>query len=835
MQKTNCRKPRLGTEANANSVHLKHTSNSRMRPLWQKTKFLCRLPARLLAWWSILVILGPLGGRAVVLQEVAALGDNQLGELVLGLDGNFYGLTQRGGTADKGTVFRATPEGVIRTLVSFTGANGAVPLRSLIRGADGDFYGTTSRGGANDLGTVFRMSPDGTLTTLTSFSGPNGALPCAALCQGHDGLLYGTTRKGGTSNWGCVFQVSTSGELAVLASFAVDSWPSALVQADNGFLYGTTSIAGSNDAGSVFRISTNGEFRTLFSFLGGFQGNTPQGGLIVGQDGNLFGTTTWGGNSDTIWGHGTLFRITLTGALSTLARFNQINGERPIAKLVRTKDGTLYGTMSLGGAYGLGSIFKLTTSGQFSSVVSFDGTNGALPYGGLTVGNDGNLYGMTSGGGEGGGTFFRMSPEGTLATLAQFQSLGFVGNASESPLLMARDGNLYGLTSFCGGYGRGTIFKIDPQGRISALASFSTADGFKAVNSRLTEATDGYLYGTTAMGGSSGKGTIFRVSLRGELKTLFSFQGANGATPLGGLVQATDGYLYGTTRDGGINDDGTVFRFNTNGALTTLFRFSGGNGSSPAAALIQARDGDLYGSTLLGGNYQKGTIFRLTMTGALNVLVHFDGKNGDDPEGGPLLEAADGYLYGTTCQGGSYGKGTVFRVTTNGILKTLASFSGLNGRTPLLSLVQSADGYLYGATYRGGANDCGTVYRISTNGVLTTLVSFDGINGAGFLGLALLPNGTFYGATGDGGPRLGGTVFRMILHSITGLQFVSDHAVLNCSGVPFSSYDIQTATNLAAPVWETITTCSADTNGLIQFNHASGANAAARFYRLAPK
>jgi uncharacterized repeat protein (TIGR03803 family) len=351
----------------------------------------------------------------------------------------------------------------------------------------------------------------------------------------------------------------------------------------------------------------------------------------------------------------------------------------------------------------------------------------------------------------------------------------------------------------------------------------------------LTEAIDGNFYGTTVFGGTYGKGTIFRLSRNGELKTVFSFQGANGATPVSGLVQANDGYLYGTTRDGGNNDDGTVFRLNTNGVLTTLIRFSGANGSSPLTTLMQARDGNLYGSTFLGGNYQKGTIFCLTTNGALKVLVHFNGANGNVPAGGPLLEAADGYLYGTTGEGGVYGKGTVFKVTTNGVLATLVSFSGLDGSMPWQGLVQSADGYVYGTTYGGGAYDCGTVYRISTNGVLTTLASFDGLIGALAVELSLLPDGTLYGATAHGGSRGCGTVFRLVLHSITGLHLVGDNAVLNCSGIPYKPYDVQASTNLAAPIWETVTTCSAGENGLMQVQHNSAANAPVRFYRLAPR
>jgi hypothetical protein len=114
-------------------------------------------------------------------------------------------------------------------------------------------------------------------------------------------------------------------------------------------------------------------------------------------------------------------------------------------------------------------------------------------------------------------------------------------------------------------------------------------------------------------------------------------------------------------------------------------------------------------------------------------------------------------------------------------------------------------------------------------------MSFDGVNGGHPFNLALLPDGSLYGATGRGGSRAWGNVFRLVLHSITGVQLSAGNAVLNGSGVPYDSYDIQTTTSLAAPVWETITTCSADEKGLMQFRHNGATSAPARFYRLAPK
>jgi uncharacterized repeat protein (TIGR03803 family) len=134
--------------------------------------------------------------------------------LVQGTDGSFYGTTQGGGASGRGTVFKLGTDGALTTLISFNGANGANPSAGLVQGPAGNFYGTTRGGGAytntsgSGYGTVFALTPDGILTTLVSFNGTNGANPYAGLVQGADGSFYGTTANGGSADSGTIYRLS---------------------------------------------------------------------------------------------------------------------------------------------------------------------------------------------------------------------------------------------------------------------------------------------------------------------------------------------------------------------------------------------------------------------------------------------------------------------------------------------------------------------------------------------------------------------------------------------------------------------------------------------------
>ena len=318
---------------------------------------------------------------------------------------------------------------------------------------------------------------------------------------------------------------------------------------------------------------------------------------------------------------------------------------------------------------------------------------------------------------------------------------------------------------------------------LTTLYSFTGTNDGEYPGAALVQASDGSLYGTTRGGGTYGGGTVFRISTNGTLTTLYSFtSGDDGGIPVAALVQGTDGNLYGTADDFGQYGLGTIFQIGTDGTLTTLYSFPGGDdGGHPWGGLVQGADGNLYGTTIgvmfdsgVGG---LGTVFQISTNGVLNTLYSFAGNDGAMPRAG-LVQGSDGNFYGTTSAGGTDNQGTVFQINTNGALTTLYSFTGGDdGGSPWATLAQGSDGNFYGATSGGGTDNQGTVFQISTNGTLTMLYSFTGGKDGGEpdAGVVQGSDGKFYGTTSAGGADNQATIFEIsangaltTLYSFTG-------------------------------------------------------------------
>jgi uncharacterized repeat protein (TIGR03803 family) len=361
-----------------------------------------------------------------------------------------------------------------------------------------------------------------------------------------------------------------------------------LVQGTDGNLYGTTAAAGAYQSGNLFKMTPRGALTVLYDFCAQpncADGGGP-GGLVLGINGNFYGTTTSGGAYGSQFGGpnaGTVFKITPSGTLTVLYSFcaltNCADGSVP-SGLVQGADGNLYGTTQGGGAYasqfGGGTVFKITPEGAFWTLYSFcslsNCADGSNPTAAMIPAGDWSFYGTTAGGGlDAGGTMFRITPEGAFTTLYSFCSQPNCtdGDAPRGGLVQAPDGNFYGTTQT-------TVFKIAPAGALTTLYTFcaqhNCADGSGPYGT-LVHAADGDFYGTTSLGGNNscqflgtvGCGTVFKITPGGSLTTLHSFDGTDGEASFSGLVQATNGAFYGTTLRGASNDQycdsgcGTVF------------------------------------------------------------------------------------------------------------------------------------------------------------------------------------------------------------------------------------------------------------------------------------
>ncbi|MGA2247258.1 MAG: choice-of-anchor tandem repeat GloVer-containing protein [Verrucomicrobiota bacterium] len=334
-----------------------------------------------------------------------------------------------------------------------------------------------------------------------------------------------------------------------------------------GDLYGMTQYGGTNGFGGIYEFMPSTQLlEEVYSFTNGVDGAYPFAPMVLGDDGNLYGTTEGDGQTS----FGTIFSFGPGGAFNPLYSFTGgSDGGRPQGTLVEGPDELFYGTAYDGGSQGQGVIFTVDFSGNYNVVHNFDFFNGSGPYGGLCL---------------------------------------------------ASDGRFYGTTTWGGANNQGMIYRFAPDLTFSNLFSFAGTNGINPSDD-LVQGLDGRLYGSTYGGGANGYGTVFSISTNGAFQLLFSFAETNGANPHGALIAGNDGYVYGATTSGGTNgQDGVVYEVTPGRAFNVVAYFDGLNGARAFAPLVRNNDGNFYGTTFQGG-YDAGVIFKLSFASTASPTI----------------------------------------------------------------------------------------------------------------------------------------------------------------------------------------------------------------------
>jgi uncharacterized repeat protein (TIGR03803 family) len=368
----------------------------------------------------------------------------------------------------------------------------------------------------------------------------------------------------------------------------------------------------------------------------------------------------------------------------------------------------------------LGIIFNIQSmqAQTFTVLHQFAGRpDAAYPYEGLITDAKGNFYGTSyKGGAYGSGAVFKLSKSGVLTVLHSFDG-SRDGGCPYSGLVRDATGNLYGTTAEGGTSGFGVVFKVSSGGKETVLHNFTGGvDGIAPFGGLVRNAA-GNLYGTTELGGTSGHGTIFKIDAHGTESVLHSFNGSDGAYPTyTSLLLDKAGNLYGVTESGGTTNNGVLYVLHPDRNLTVLHNFRGGkkDGCFPVGTPVMDANGNLFGAAEQCGSSNQGILWKVSSSGSETVLHNFAGGSADgaSPFGGVLLDDHRN-LYGETLTGGAFRYGTLYMLSKTGKLKLLRSLGVNDGAYPIGGLIRGAGGDLYGTAVQGGTLNHGTAFRVT--------------------------------------------------------------------------------------------------------------------------
>ena len=649
-------------------------------------------------------------------------------DLLKATNGKLYGVTELGGASGLGTLFSYDPAtGIYVTLFEFTGsANGSRPIKGLIQASTGLLYGLCSEGGVNDLGSMFSYNiGSGSLVKRVDFDGSaKGSKPRGRLVEYPTGTLHGVTFQGGANGRGVIFQVVISGHaftkrfdfLATGVGNTGAQPQGGMVKASNNILYGCTQIGGASNSGVVYSFNTAGAgtYTMLHELDGTTDGQFPIAELLQASNGFLYGSTIQAGSNL----GGTIFTWNIPlASFSVVHDFTYANGSSQFGRLIQAASGLLYGMTNRGGTNDDGVLYSFNTTGNVYTVLKNLNASGLSDaWAGLNEHSPGVFFGVSNEGGavNAGALFSYTVASNTLTQLVPMSVA--LGSFPQGRLTLASNGIYYGLTSAGGSQNSGILFSYDPTSSVFTI--LKDLGGTNGSGPQGTMALVGdKLYGLTSGGGATGGGTLFEFNITSAVYSVKQdLNSTTGTVPLAGLIKASNGKLYGTTTSGGANTYGTIIEYTpSSNTLMKRHDIALVGGTLPKADLMQAANGSLYGTMSENGTFGNGSFFSFDpVSFGLSVLYYFDFFQGGTPAGELVQASVNNKLYGTCSDGGSGLNGNIYSWDIGTNTYTEAYFMAVNGTEGRLSesgLMEGTNGRLFTTCAQGGASDFGTIFR----------------------------------------------------------------------------------------------------------------------------
>ncbi len=590
--------------------------------------------------------------------------------------------------------------------------------------------------------------------------------------------FWGVTSEGGKYNCGTIFKTDSNGNnLTIVMPFSYNRGAlpqyTSLCKYSNGKLYGLT--AGNQytvpQQDVLFEYDPTTDKYEVKQIFTGPNGDSPMGSLTNADNGKLYGLTYFGGT----YNLGTLFEYDpANNQLNTLFSFDTLDGTNPIGDLILASNGKLYGTAIHGGTNGKGTLFEYDiNTNTFTKLFDFDGNNsGEIPFGSLLETTNGKLYGTTyQGGNNNAGVIFEYNTQtNTFQKLYDF--VDSIGNQPVGRLIEVSSGIFYGMTSIGGTNGKGSIYKFNTStNQATDVFDFTTNTGTNPMGS-LLKASDGLLYGLLAHGGINGKGTLFSYDYTNStFNKLIDLADQTGSTPFGSLIEYSNGIFYGLTNKGGLLNGGVLFKYDAaTGNYSKKIGFGESPlGSSPDGSLLLATNNKLYGLASYGGKYNNGTLFEYDpTTQTYSKKADFENSTtGEDPEGS-LIQVGN-FLYGFTVYGGSNDEGVIFKYDLNNdtLIKIVDFDNVIKGKYPEGEMFLASNGKLYGLA-GGGTNSKGILFEYDPNtNTFIKKYDFDNNSGTYPKGTLIENNGKLYGTCKGGGNNDQGTLFSFDINTNT--------------------------------------------------------------------